>query len=98
MQIINSVNLFIGCSTTFQKQKHLKQSRAKREYNRQSGKVTSGKKGLEKGLDSLSMIGGKDSSLFLFRVLGKILYCKSKFINNNLLLLHVLYESRLELK
>ena len=27
----------------------------------------------------LASIGGRDTSLFLFRALGKILYCKSKF-------------------
>ena len=29
--------------------------------------------------DSVTSIGGRDLALFLFRALGKILYCKSKY-------------------
>ena len=29
--------------------------------------------------DSMAAIGGRDTSIFLFRALGKILYCKSEF-------------------
>ncbi|KAE8635917.1 hypothetical protein XENTR_v10002784 [Xenopus tropicalis] len=47
-----------------------------------SGKTSSkskSKKGSQKGgenIDEVQAIGGKDASLFLFRALGKILYCK----------------------
>ena len=74
------IHLFIcgGCSSTFQKQKHSKRSRPTRESKSQSEKSSSKKSGKNES-SSVSMIGGKDTSLFLFRVLGKILYCKSKF-------------------
>lgn len=62
-----------GCSSTFQKQKHLKRLRSTRESKSQSRKS---KKISENESSSVSMVGGKDTSLFLFRVLGKILYCK----------------------
>ena len=29
--------------------------------------------------DNMAAIGGRDTSIFLFRALGKILYCKSEF-------------------
>lgn len=64
-----------GCSSTFQKQKHSKRSRPTRESKSQSEKSSSKKSGKNES-SSVSMIGGKDTSLFLFRVLGKILYCK----------------------
>ena len=42
-------------------------------------KGNKGKKGAKgKGTDALAAIGGRDNSLFLFRALGKILYCKRK--------------------
>ncbi|XP_028403671.1 cell cycle checkpoint protein RAD17-like isoform X2 [Dendronephthya gigantea] len=60
-------------SMTFQKMKHMKQqSRAGRE---KSGK-RSNKKPVETENTTSATIGGKDTSLFLFRVLGKVLYCK----------------------
>ena len=60
---------------TFQKLKHMKQqSRAGRE---KPGKRTD-KKPIETENTTSATIGGKDASLFLFRVLGKVLYCKSE--------------------
>lgn len=43
-------------------------------------KATRGKRKAKdsEGRDKELAIGGKDSSLFLFRALGKILYCKSE--------------------
>lgn len=40
--------------------------------------------------EELMSIGGRDTSLFLFRALGKILYCKSKF--SHFLIMYVLSE------
>ena len=34
--------------------------------------------------DTVTAIGGRDTALFLFRALGKILHCKSKVIVSNL--------------
>lgn len=36
--------------------------------------------------EALAAIGGRDTSLFLFRALGKILYCKSKNVLYEILL------------
>ncbi|CAB4019030.1 Cell cycle checkpoint RAD17, partial [Paramuricea clavata] len=68
-----------GSSTTFQKLKHMKQSQAGRE---KSGKQRSSKKSTNSESTTPSTIGGKDTSLFLFRVLGKVLYCKREETSN----------------
>ena len=73
--------MLLGTSMTFQKLKHLKQSQAGRE---KSGK-RSNKKLTETESTSSSTIGGKDTSLFLFRVLGKVLYCKSEWFTDRVL-------------
>ena len=67
-------NIFtLGSCTTFQKLKHMKQTQVEKKPGKRSSK-----KSIETPKTSSSAIGGKDTSLFLFRVLGKILYCKSK--------------------
>jgi hypothetical protein len=43
-----------------------------------SKKPTKSKKRTPDGDSELAAIGGRDTSLFLFRALGKILYCKRK--------------------
>lgn len=65
----------LGSSSTFQKLKHKKQSQVTRE---KSSKRSSKKSTVTESTSSSSSIGGKDTSLFLFRVLGKVLYCKRK--------------------
>ena len=56
----------------------MKQSQAGRE---KSGKRSS-KKSTNSESTTPSTIGGKDTSLFLFRVLGKVLYCKSEWLTD----------------
>ena len=42
---------------------------------------------------SLAAIGGRDTSMFLFRALGKILYCKSKTSYNHFFRFFVLRQA-----
>ncbi len=60
----------------------LKSSKGKsrRQPGGKSGRQTKEKKGTTDS--SLAAIGGRDTSMFLFRALGKILYCKSKIYYN----------------
>lgn len=64
-----------GCLSSFQKQNHLKRIRSTKANKSKSSK-SSNRTPCENEGPSISAIGGKDTSLFLFRVLGKILYCK----------------------
>lgn len=42
------------------------------------GSKTSSSKASDTNSENLIAVGGKDASLFLFRALGKVLYCKRK--------------------
>ena len=57
----------------------LKSSKGKsrRQTSEKSGKQTKEKRDPKDS--ALAAIGGRDTSMFLFRALGKILYCKRKF-------------------
>ncbi|XP_046853566.1 cell cycle checkpoint protein RAD17-like isoform X2 [Xenia sp. Carnegie-2017] len=61
-----------GCKMSYQKRKHLKQSKlARTQFVKSLPEESTNFRSI-----SEKTIGEKDSSLFLFRVLGKVLYCK----------------------
>lgn len=66
-------------SKTKQKQSNRKQSASLKSSLKKKGGIgrLSDKASLDNSENDLAAIGGRDTSIFLFRALGKILYCKS---------------------
>ena len=55
-----------------------KQTKKKTSKGESKSNKKTGNKSSSDPDSTLAAIGGRDTSLFLFRALGKILYCKSK--------------------